>query len=341
MAQEFGVRRETIYRDLQALESLGFPLVGDEVGRWTRISLDPTFPVPPVGLTEREGAALMWALGQVKRGQPFGDVLPQLRRKIESLSRQKGRALVEGFQEALGTGGPGRTVREISASLVERLVEAIAMRRRASVDYEPPGRSAGPIRLRFEPYRLRLVQGALYCVGRVADGASAARGGPMTSLGDESAPGTPGGSSDLTVLSVHRITAVELMKEQFVVARGFDPARYDAQVFGVLGGPPETVVIRFGPNVAPHIRAREWHPSQKLRDLADGHLELTFRAGGAHEIVRWVIGWGAAAEVVRPLELRHRVATALSAAAAMYRVVPAPEARKLPAATRASRSRSR
>jgi hypothetical protein len=43
-----------------------------------------------VGLTEREGAALMWALGHIGRGQPFGDVLPQVRRKIETLSRQRG-----------------------------------------------------------------------------------------------------------------------------------------------------------------------------------------------------------------------------------------------------------
>jgi WYL domain len=207
--------------------------------------------------------------------------------------------------------------------VVEGLVEAITTRRRARLTYEPPVGSEGPVQVLFEPYRLRLVQEGLYCVGVAVEGTSAPRHDPMTSLGLASVSGSSGDSSGLAVLSVHRINAVELTEERFVVARGFDPARFDAQVFGILGGPPETVVIRFGAGVAPYIRAREWHPSQTLRELADGRLELTFRAGGVREIARWVMGWGGAAEVVRPLELRRRVAAAFSAAVAMYRdVVP-------------------
>jgi hypothetical protein len=207
------------------------------------------------------------------------------------------------------------------------------------VEYEPPGASARPTRLRFDPYLLRLVQGALYCVGRVADGVSVVASSPMTSMGGESVRGRSGGPSGLTVLSVHRITAVGLTQEQFVVARDFDPARYDEQVFGVLAGPPLSVVIRFAANIAPYIRAREWHPSQKGRELPDGRFELAFRAGGASEITHWIMGWGDAAEVVSPPELRQRVATALAAAAAVYRSLPAQEGRNPPPATRAVRSR--
>jgi hypothetical protein len=53
-----------------------------------------------------------------------------------------------------------------------------------------------------------------------------------------------------------------------------------------------TVVVRFRPDQAPYVREREWHPSQRVRTLRDGRLELTLRAGGTFEFLRWILGWG-------------------------------------------------
>lgn len=66
------------------------------------------------------------------------------------------------------------------------------------------------------------------------------------------------------------------------------------------------------------MREREWHPTQKLRTLRDGRLELTFRGGGTFEIIRWILGWGDAAEVIRLATLRREVTRTLRAAAAGY-----------------------
>ncbi len=55
-----------------------------------------------------------------------------------------------------------------------------------------------------------------------------------------------------------------------------------------------------------------------LKDLSDGRLQLTFRAGGTFEITRWILGWGDAAEVVRPARLRREVAAILRSAATQY-----------------------
>jgi predicted DNA-binding transcriptional regulator YafY len=80
-----------------------------------------------------------------------------------------------------------------------------------------------------------------------------------------------------------------------------------------------TVVVRFRSDQAPYVREREWHPTQRFRTLPDGRLEMTFRAGGAFEIVRWVLGWGDAAEVVRPLSLRRSIVQTLRASVSTYR----------------------
>ena len=63
LAARFGTRRETIYRDLHALEDAGYPIEGGESGRLSRPRLAPEARagVPPVLLTRQELAALVWA----------------------------------------------------------------------------------------------------------------------------------------------------------------------------------------------------------------------------------------------------------------------------------------
>ena len=70
---------------------------------------------------------------------------------------------------------------------------------------------------------------------------------------------------------------------------------------------PALVAVRvaFAKGVAPYIRERLWHPTQKLRDLPDGRLELTLQVADTQEVRRWILGWGAQAEVIHPTAMRE------------------------------------
>lgn len=67
------------------------------------------------------------------------------------------------------------------------------------------------------------------------------------------------------------------------------------------------VRIRFDPESATAVRGRTWHPTQLLRPLPGGTLEMTLRVRDEAEIVRWVLSWGAHAWVVDPPRLRNRM----------------------------------
>jgi predicted DNA-binding transcriptional regulator YafY len=175
-----------------------------------------------------------------------------------------------------------------------RLVQAIVGRRRCLVEYQAPGRDRSR-RFPYDPYRVRAVRGGVYVIGRV-----------------------PAYPKDLALLALERIRSVEVLEETFTVDPGFDPKRYEAEAFGVAWEKPMTVVVRFRADQAPYVREREWHPTQRFRTLSDGRLEMTFRAGGAFEIVRWVLGWGAAVELVRPATLRDEIASVLKSATRSY-----------------------
>src|SRR5204862_1695765 len=66
-----------------------------------------------------------------------------------------------------------------------------------------------------------------------------------------------------------------------------------------------TVRGAFAKGAAPYLRERLGHPTQKLRDLPDGRLELSLQVADTQEVRRWILGWGAQAEVLHPIAMRE------------------------------------
>ena len=58
--------------------------------------------------------------------------------------------------------------------------------------------------------------------------------------------------------------------------------------------------LRFSPEIAPYIKERSWHPSEKLRNLPDGRLDLTFSCGESYEVTAWIASWRQHVEVLAP-----------------------------------------
>jgi len=94
-------------------------------------------------------------------------------------------------------------------------------------------------------------------------------------------------------------------------------------------------------SIARYIRERLWHPSQRFHELRDGRLELSLRVADTLEVRRWILGYGALAEVVEPAMLRdalRRDAEALAQKLAPIRMPPvAARARSRPRRQQGSR----
>ena len=294
LAARFHTRRETIYRDLRALEAAGYPVVGDEMGRLSRPRLLPEARrnLPHLRFTDSEIAALLWAAKQSGHSSPFCDVLPSTIAKLRALA-DGGSAIASGIEAVVGECDWGAKDYGPHKGTVLRLVEAIVRRRRCRVEYRSPG-SPSAKKYQYDPYRLLTVAGGVYCVGKVPP------------------------YENFTTLAVERIQALDLTDDQFIVDARFDADRYRREAFGVVWEKPMTVTVRFRAGQAPYVRERIWHPSQQIRQLRDGRIDLTFRAGGTFEITRWVLGWGEAAEVISPGELREHVRDTLTCAAGSY-----------------------
>ncbi|MEO8351422.1 MAG: WYL domain-containing protein, partial [Chthoniobacteraceae bacterium] len=88
----------------------------------------------------------------------------------------------------------------------------------------------------------------------------------------------------------------------------FSISKHLSDSFGVFKGKAKhRVCIRFDAFAARLVSERQWHPSQKIKRLADGEIELSMTLGGLEEIERWILSWGEHATVLAPSPLVHRL----------------------------------
>ena len=298
LAGRFHVRRETIYRDIRALEELGFPICGDAHGIKSHPNLPPDFSTQAISIpfSPSELLAIAFAASATDHltGTPLGDDLQSALEKVRS--RLPG-PVQDRFALTTPLFGPyrkGAKSYRAHKATIATLCQAMLERHRCQVEYQSPQRTS-PSHFTLDPYRMFEFQGGLYVFAYV-----------------------PGHDSVIT-LAVERIKELTATNEPFTVIEGFSFEAMRDRAFGVTAETPMSVVIRFSSAVAPYIRERIWHPTQQLTELRNGNLTLRFRAGGALEITRWVLSWGRDATVLQPKVLRQQIAEQLQAAAHLYR----------------------
>jgi len=83
-------------------------------------------------------------------------------------------------------------------------------------------------------------------------------------------------------------------------------------------GEPTQVRLRFAEDHAPYVRDLAWPESYRFEKEADGRLLMSFETGGFFGLKRWVISWGADAEVLEPEWLREDMKKEVAAMAEIY-----------------------
>lgn len=294
LAKLLEVSRKTVVRDIGFMrDQLDLPIEFDALIQAYRYT-HPVNAFPTVHMTEGELLALLVAQRALQqyRGTPFHRQLEVafeklaggLRDRISFSPADELRAV--SFKNI----GLGRT----DLAVFNTLSNAVLKQQGVEFDYRKPG-DAKKSHRRVHPYHLANRENSWYLVGY-----------------DREREG-------LRTFALPRIADVEVMKETFTRPEDFSPEKFFASALGVLGGSGNyRVVIRFAPAVAERVREREWHESQEMRELPDGRLELCLHLGALMEIEQWVLGWGAAAEVVAPTELQHNIRKTVRALSALY-----------------------
>jgi hypothetical protein len=66
-------------------------------------------------------------------------------------------------------------------------------------------------------------------------------------------------------------------------------------------------VVRFSPEIRPHLERKIWHPSQKNKILKDGSLEISLETSGLDAVKSWLYRWIPHFQVIQPEFLHDEI----------------------------------
>ena len=89
-----------------------------------------------------------------------------------------------------------------------------------------------------------------------------------------------------------------------------NPEDYFHGVFGIFRNdtPPVQIKIQISSRIAPFIKERRWHTSQRIVSKGDGSIILSVDVAITPELIQWVLGFGSDAYVIEPAILQTRIA---------------------------------
>lgn len=288
LAEDCGVARRTIYRDLMALDEMGVP-VWEERGRF---GIDRAAYLSTVRLNINEAIALYFAARLLTHHSDEHN--PHIVSALDKLAAGLPDQTIAGSIAQAAAVVRARPVRSDYIRHLEVLTRAWADRRIVLLRYRAPNRES--TEREVAPYFIEVSRStpAAYVIGhdRLRDA--------------------------IRTFKIERIERADLLDEHYTIPDDFDPSAFLASAWGVMDGAEVRIHLRFSAEAAPRVRETVWHRSQQLIERGDGGCDLLMTIGGFREVMPWVLGWGADVEVLAPAVLRDEVAAHAARMATLY-----------------------
>jgi len=286
LARALEVSTKSIQRDLDFMrDRLELPLAYD-AHRFGYYYTEDVSAFPTLQITEGELFALLVAEKALQqyRGTNFEKPLLSAFRKMAAALPDTISLNLTDWEQIISFRTSAEPILDLE--IFDALAKATARRQQLALTYRKPGSRQAEPRV-VDPYHLANINGEwflfAYCHLR----------------------------HDIRTFVPARIQAAQPTGQTFLRPKRFSLKKRLRDSFGVHSGHGDYhVVIRFNELVADFIREKRWHPSQQLRELAEGGAELSLTLSSLVEIQRWVLSWGGNAVVLGPPELVASVRTA-------------------------------
>lgn len=285
LAEELECHLRTAYRDLEALQTAGFPIYNERVdGKNHWALLDAVKHQLPVPFSLPELMALYFSRDMLKifKDTVFYDSLETLFQKIKATLPPAYIEKLDRVKNSLGVSPTPHKPHGRFNEIINRANAAALNKNVLDIVYFGM-KSKKETRRNVAPYKLWYHNGAFYLIG-------------FCHL-----------RNDIRIFAVDRIKSLVKTEETFETPGDFDAEDFMRDSFGVFQGDLVHIKIRFSPNVSGYISEKIWHTSQKLRFMEDGHLIFEADVAGLEEIKFWIMNWGAEAEALEPEPLRETI----------------------------------
>ena len=283
LEKEFEIDRRHIYDYLQEIEQLGYVFVDHEGGGERVWRIEGGYQgIKAEPATESELMALYLAKSHLDylTGTPFMEDLESLGRKIEAgLPAKTANKIEQMVQVFLPVQRPQRSYAK-QRDVLAVLQKALLLQRKVKITHRAQSYPK-PVVHAVEPYGLQLFDYGLYLVGY------------------------SNRAKDFRRFAVERIqkATVDMAADPFTIRPEYAARAKSRKAFGLIEGELMDIRVQFSREVADYFKERQWHPTQKVKQLKNGDVIVSFQAGGIDEIVSWVLSWGAHAKILSPRQL--------------------------------------
>ena len=290
VVERFEVQRRTVFYDMTFLrDRLGAPIAYSSRGKGWHYT-EPNYQLPFLALSDGEADTLRRTLlaARTYLSPSDAEAVEHLAARLSPYVR---RLPVQGGEMPAGSevfvSGQPVIASHVAGSeaLLADVRRAIDERRRVRLTYYSAHRDETSERI-VQPYRLLNLDREAYLV------AHCERRGAMRDF------------------ALHRIREWAVLEEvrAFSVPEGFDLDAHLREAFELRRGEPAvTVRVRFTPEQSRWVRERVYHTSQTIAEEPGGGVIVSLRVSGTAEVRRWILSFGADAEVLEPVTLRAEI----------------------------------
>jgi len=305
MAENLEIDRRSVYRMINLIEELGFPLYDDKIPlekekRWkleeSYLKKLPNMKVPDVNLTLPEIISLYMLRGEAGlfRGTDIERLTKSAFGKLGLFVPKAAFGKLNKIKALFVSASKFAKDYSGKEKIIDQLTDAMLRKASCYVKYH----SFYDDRIKkfmIDPLHFFEYDGGLYLFVNT------------TTFGD------------IRTLAVERVEEITETGESFEYPKDFDPEELLESAFDIIYGDPISIKIRFPADQTRYIKERKWSKTQEIEDREDGSVILSMQTSGWWDVKRWVLSFGSEAEVLEPEELRKEIVDELKTATENYK----------------------
>ena len=319
MAEVLGVERRSVYREIEVIEELGFPIYDDKIPyekrkRW-KLDEDylkklPNMAVPNINLTLPEiiSLYLLKGEGRLYKGTDIEKALDSAFGKIGMFVPGGLNTKLKKVKTLLASSSKFAKDYSGKEGIIDDLTKAMLKQKSCHMSYHVFSRDKVE-EYNIDPLNFFENNGGLYIYARDS--------------GKKNPPSPPfakGGNTEekIKIFAVERIKELKLSTISFEYPEGFDPDEMLDASFDTVYGDPIELKVWFSAEQARYIKERKWAKEQKITDRDDGSIILAMKSSGWWDVKKWVMSYGAEAKVLEPEKLRDDIVAELEKSLKQY-----------------------
>ncbi|MCX6162893.1 MAG: WYL domain-containing protein [Ignavibacteriae bacterium] len=294
LAKEYQVSQKTIQRDIDYMRDFLKAPVDFNRKRGGYYYTNPKFKLSPLTLNENDffAIAVTDRIMEQYSTTPYAEYFTSFYNKLSLLFDDKITIKSNELKDVLSF--EFGSVREINKKIFSEIGKAILKQLTLETVYVT-GHSGKESTRNIDPYHLLNKNGDWYLIGFCHK------------------------SKFVKIFAVSRFNSVKATKADFTVQEAFSVKEYFKDSFSIYESKNVyDIILRFSKEVAFYIKEKQWHSSQKIKELNNGELEVRMRLNHFDEVTYWALSFGKECTVIEPKELREIVLRELKGAIGKY-----------------------